>query len=103
VPDEPVVTDGGLEPSPSVPSGFGSALRDIHDRVQNDFVYHPPVGNDVLLYQEIRTRARALAHFIVDAVPAGREQSLALTQLEQAVFWANAGIARNPELEPEQS
>ncbi|WP_459213736.1 Acb2/Tad1 domain-containing protein [Paenibacillus macerans] len=28
-------------------------------------------------------------------VPNSREKSLAMTKLEQSVFWANAGIARN--------
>jgi hypothetical protein len=34
----------------------------------------------------------------VDAlVPDGREKSLALTKIEEAMFWANAGIARQPD------
>ena len=44
--------------------------------------------------KSIRTLAEALANAIVDLTPTGREQSLALTQLEQASFWAAAAIAR---------
>jgi hypothetical protein len=44
--------------------------------------------------KSIRTLAEALANAIVDLTPTGREQSLALTQLETASFWAAAAIAR---------
>jgi hypothetical protein len=40
--------------------------------------------------------ARKFASLIVERVPGGREQALALTKLEEVVMWANAGIARNP-------
>lgn len=38
--------------------------------------------------------AREFADLVLTAVPAGREQSLALTKIEEAVAWAKAGIAR---------
>lgn len=44
--------------------------------------------------QEIRERAGELAHLIVDTTPESREQSLAITALEETVFWANAAISR---------
>jgi hypothetical protein len=37
---------------------------------------------------------RRAADAVLDLVPPGREQSLAFTALEEAMFWANAGIAR---------
>ena len=43
---------------------------------------------------EIRERAGELAHLIVDTTPESREQSVALTKLDEVVFWANAAIAR---------
>ena len=42
----------------------------------------------------VRDAARLLALLINDVAPDGREKSLAITKLEEAVFWANAGIAR---------
>jgi hypothetical protein len=42
----------------------------------------------------IRDSAKYLAGIIKDVVPEGREQALAITKLEEAVMWANAGIAR---------
>ena len=45
----------------------------------------------------IREACKALAHDLDAKVPPGREKSLALTNLEQAMFWANAAIARQAE------
>lgn len=44
---------------------------------------------------EIRRICQNLGADILGLVPESREQSLALTNLEQVMFWANAGIARN--------
>jgi len=43
----------------------------------------------------MRDDAKSLAFFIVKNTPPSREQSLALTHLEEAIFYANAAIARN--------
>jgi hypothetical protein len=43
----------------------------------------------------IRDRALNFAAFIEEKCPDSREKSLAITNLEQAVMWANAAIARN--------
>lgn len=43
----------------------------------------------------IRDKAKELALVIDDCVPDSREKSVAMTNLEQVVMWANAGIARN--------
>ncbi len=62
---------------------------------QINFTYHSPKGDQQARYQDLRDTARSLAELILATVPKSRERSLALTQLEQAIFWANAGIARN--------
>ena len=65
-------------------------------RVQHDFTNHPPVNDEVAARMDEATRRFIeLAEWIVENVPAGREQSLALTQLEQTSMWSKAGIARN--------
>jgi hypothetical protein len=46
------------------------------------------------LYQALRAKAKELAELIVASTPESREQSLALTELEAAIFWANSAIAR---------
>lgn len=60
------------------------------------FTYHPPQNQgQVDRYQDIRERGLAFAEFVNQSVPDSREKALALTNIEQAVMWANAGIARN--------
>lgn len=65
--------------------------------LEKRFTYHAPTPDQIPKYQELRDTAKDLAYRINELVPQSREQSLALTHLEQAIFWANAGIARNPE------
>jgi hypothetical protein len=63
--------------------------------LQNRFTYHAPKEGQPERYVLIRDAARQLAELITENTPASREQSLALTKLEESVFWANASIARN--------
>ena len=63
--------------------------------IDNRFTYHAPTGDQPQRYVAIREKAKELAELIVASSKPSREQSLAITNLEQAVMWANAGIARN--------
>lgn len=65
------------------------------DDINNRFTYHAPKGDQAERYERIRALARTFAVHIADVTPASREQSLAITNLEEVVFWANAAIARN--------
>ena len=65
------------------------------DQIENNFKHHPPKGDQAERYGSIRHDAKQLAHLIDNNCPNGREKSLAMTKLEEAVFWANASIARN--------
>jgi hypothetical protein len=67
----------------------------LRERIERDFVYHAPKGDQVERYAQIRAKAKELALLIVETTPLSREQSLALTELEKAIFFANASIARN--------
>lgn len=67
----------------------------IAAQVQRSFVYHPPKNDQAERSAEIRDLARAYATTMLRLTPPSREQSLALTHLEEAVMWANAAIARN--------
>jgi len=70
-------------------------MTNLHDDIENRFKYHRPSGTQPERYEGIRSTARSLAHYIIEMCPASREKGLALTNLEQAVMWANASIARN--------
>lgn len=67
----------------------------LAERIGNDFTYHTPKLGQPELYSTIREKARDLALLVASVTPEGREQALALTNLEQCVFWAIAAIARN--------
>lgn len=58
------------------------------------FAYHPPVGDQQGYYNDIREQAKRFAVTIEQMCPNSREKALAFTNLEQAVMWANAAIAR---------
>ena len=62
--------------------------------LENRFTYHAPKEGQPAIYGGLRDHAKELAYHIKNVTPASREQSLALTKLEEAVFWANAAIAR---------
>jgi hypothetical protein len=63
--------------------------------LDNNFTYHAPKPGQPERYQALRSKAKELAELFEKECPASRERSVAMTQLETAVFWANAAIARN--------
>lgn len=81
---------GGTEPTTMYPIGDQMA-----ERIDNDFTYHAPKPGQVERYNMLRENARTMALLIVRATPPSREQSLALTKLEEAIMHANSAIARN--------
>lgn len=60
-----------------------------------NFTYHALKEGQPQLYGIVRNQAKELAITINNIAPDSREKSLALTKLEEAVFWCNAAIARN--------
>lgn len=65
-----------------------------HARIERAFTYHPPKDDQAERYVQIREAAKRLAALITTSTPPGREQSLALTHVEESAMWANAAIAR---------
>jgi hypothetical protein len=63
--------------------------------IENAFQYHPPSEDQRRKYELIRAKAKEFAYLLNDHCPRSREQSLAMTHLENSVMWANASIARN--------
>jgi hypothetical protein len=71
-------------------------LTDSEDsKVNNMFTYHAPKGDQVDRYALLRDAGKSFAFLILGYTPTSREQSLAITKLEEVVMWANAAIARN--------
>ncbi len=66
------------------------------EEIKNRFSYHAPSKGQVNIYESMRNAARNLAEFLNELCPESREKTLAMTKLEEALFWANASIARNP-------
>lgn len=63
--------------------------------LENRFTYHAPKPSQPDKYEGIRHWAKEFARHIVANTPDSREQSLAITHLEEVVYWANASIARH--------
>ena len=67
----------------------------MSEELQHRFKYHPPSSDLVRVkHEEARMAASLFASMINILVPEGRERALAITKTEEAMFWANAGIAR---------
>ena len=58
------------------------------------YKYHAPKEGQPAKYEAIRAKAKELALLIETECPDSRERSVAFTNLETAVMWANAAIAR---------
>ena len=67
------------------------------------YIENEPIEETTKRHQEIgagfqaffRTLAKMFSDLVDNLVPKSREASLAQTKIEEAVMWANAGIARN--------
>lgn len=65
------------------------------EEMEHRFKFHP--ANTELkanAHDEARAACLRLAQELGNIVPEGREWSVVLTKIEEAMFWANAGIAR---------
>lgn len=70
--------------------------RLTHDELAHRFQFHPADSdNRKLAHEGVREVLLKAADEIVELTgPECREQSIAITKLEEAMFWANAAIAR---------
>ena len=66
-----------------------------NNELEKRFTYHAPKEGQPKRYEAIRANAKLFAYGLSNDCPSSRELSLALTKLEEVVFWANAAIARN--------
>jgi len=66
------------------------------EELENRFTYHPPTQEKVDKHQEVRDMLKYVAQDMDILLPEGREKALVMTKIEEAMFWANAAIARTP-------
>lgn len=69
----------------------------VTTQLASTFSYRRPQGNQAERYERLRDEAAKMANLISANTPESREQSIALTKLEEVVMFANAAIARNEE------
>jgi hypothetical protein len=63
--------------------------------LQHRFQFHPADDeNRQEQHQQVRETCLVAANAIDEVCDDSREKSLAITKLEEAMFWANAAIAR---------
>ena len=81
---------------------YGATSAQVED-IEKQFTYHPPISNSNQpdRYVSLRDMAKAYALEIVANTPPSREQSLALTHLEEAVFWMDRRIHQASDLQDE--
>lgn len=64
--------------------------------IENRFKFHAATTEEKRNeHTSVRENCADLARFLNEKLPEGREKSLAITKLEEVMFWGNAAIARN--------
>lgn len=77
--------------------------EDDVNKIDNIFTFHPVFGDQRERYEYLRHKAKELARSFLSLTPKSREQSLAITSLQEAVMWANAAIAINESNKSEEN
>ena len=61
------------------------------------FAFHPASDEEKrAAHGSVREACLKLAEHLNELLPEGREKSLAITHLEETMFWGNAALARRP-------
>lgn len=64
--------------------------------IEHRFAFHAATTDEKRdAHGSIRQACRVAADYINDICPDGREKSLAITALEEAMMWGNASLARS--------
>lgn len=66
--------------------------------IANRFAFHAATTEEKRdAHTSVRQSCRALADFLNEKLPEGREKALAMTHLEEVMLWGNAALARTKE------
>lgn len=68
--------------------------KNYTQQIERNFAKHVVTSGRAIDMDELRSACGELASFIDSKCPDGREKSVALTKLEEVMFWANSAIAR---------
>lgn len=63
-----------------------------HDAVEDYFTYRTPDEGQIVAMNNIRNKAKELAHVILDETPQCPDQTLAIQKLREVVMRANLGV-----------
>ncbi len=63
--------------------------------IERIFTYHAPKEGQPVKYIKLREKAKEFGLLIEELCPESREKSLAITNLQNTIMWANASIALN--------
>lgn len=70
--------------------------EDARAELAHRFQYHPPTNPGAReAHEDVRETLGAVTQKLVPMLPAGREAATFVTKMEEAMFWANAAIARH--------
>ena len=68
----------------------------MYDDIKNRFDFHAATTEEKRSeHTSVRNKISLTALFLDERLPEGREKALAITKLEEVMFWSNAAIARN--------
>jgi hypothetical protein len=82
-------------PRASTPANSPDPRATPAAELSHRFAYHPPRSRSrVEAHEKVRTTLLSTTTALTDFLPPGRETSLVVTKLEEAMFWANAALAR---------
>lgn len=63
--------------------------------LKNRFAFHPATTEEKqMAHGSVRDVCLQVAEFLNGMLPEGREKSVAMTKLEEVMFWGNAALAR---------
>lgn len=65
----------------------------MESEIENRFSYHPATAQTGPIHDAVRQQHLNLAYWLLEILPESREQSLALTALQESMMWANAAVA----------
>jgi outer membrane biosynthesis protein TonB len=85
------ITNGQIK---GIAAKQAAKARSIAPEIIHRFSFHPANADTAPKHEAVRSLAIEFAGALDALLPEGREKSLVLTKIEEAMFWANASIAR---------